>query len=206
MELTELQAMWQQYDKTLSENTKINKVVLKQILISKSEKRINWEKFKASVKGEKKEFREIYLVLPIVFVLLLLVPNIHFRPSIDFYIGSFLFGAVFTLIYYWSVRYYLLISKVDFSNSITLILRNVKQLEKYKIKLKRLGYILMPVGITGIFLMGDFPFFSKESLLPISLIVLVMVVSIYFTFKDSVFEQFRKLDNEIDELKKNEIE
>ena len=196
MELIELQAMWQQYDKTLSENTKINKEVLKQILILKPEKRLNWEKLKASVN----------LILPIALILLLLIPNIYFRSSIDFFIGSFMFGVVFTLIYYWSVRYYLLIRKIDFSNSVTLIKRNIKQLEKYKIKLKKLGYILMPFGLIGIFLMGNFSFFSRESILPISLIILVMIISIYFTFKYSISEQFRKLDNEIEELEKLEIE
>jgi hypothetical protein len=196
MEFTDLQAMWLKQDKILSENTKINKEILKRILIAKPEKRINWEKIKASVN----------LTLPIALILLILVPNIHFRSTIDFYIGSFMFGTVFIFIYFWSVRYYLLISKIDFSNSITLIKRNIKLLEKYKIKIKRLGYILMPFGIIGVFIMGDFPFFSRVSILPISLMVLVMILSIYFTFKYSIFEQFRKLDKEIDELEKLEIE
>ncbi len=196
MELIELQAIWQQYDKSLSENTKINKEVLKRILISKPEKRINWEKTKTGVN----------LILPIALILLILVPNIHYRSSIDFYIGIFMFGIVSTVIYYWSVKYYILISKIDFSSSITLIKKNIKQLEKYKIKLKRLGYILMPFGIIGIFLMSKFPFFSKNSILPFSLIIAVMIVSIYYTFKYSIFEQFRKLDREIEELEKLEIE
>lgn len=196
MELIELQAMWQKYDKDLSENTKINKEVLKRILISKPEKRINWEKIKAG----------IYLILPIVLILLILVPNIQYRPSIDFYIGIFMFGMVSTLIYYWSVRYFILINKIDFSSSIMFIKKNIKLLEKYKIKLKRLGYMLMPLGLIGIFLMGKFPFFSKESILPIFLIILVMIVSIYYTFKYSIFEQFRKLDREIEELEKLELE
>jgi amino acid transporter len=196
MEFTDLQAIWLRYDESLSENTKINKEILKKILIAKPEKRINWEKIKASVN----------LTLPIALILLILVPNIHFRSSIDFYIGSFMFGAVFAFIYYWSVRYYLLINKIDFSNSITLIKRNIKQVEKYKIKINRLGYTLMPFGIIGVFIMGDFPFFSRESILPIFLIVLVMILSMYFTFKYSVFEQFRKLDREIDELEKLETE
>jgi hypothetical protein len=196
MELIELQAMWQQYDKNLSENTKINKEVLKRILISKPEKRINWEKIKAGVN----------LILPIALILLILVPNIQYRSSLDFYIGIFMFGIISITIYYWSVRYYILVSKIDFSSSITLIKKNIKKLEKYKIKLKRLGYILMPFGLIGIFLLGKFPIFSKESILPISLIIMVMIVSIYYTFRYSIFEQFRKLDREIDELERLELE
>ncbi|HKL71016.1 MAG TPA: hypothetical protein VJ855_00050, partial [Marinilabiliaceae bacterium] len=76
----------------------------------------------------------------------------------------------------------------------------VKQIEKYKIKLNKLGYILMPFGIIGIFLMGNFPLFSESSILPISLIIIVMVVSIFYTFKYSISEQFKKLNMEIEEI------
>lgn len=196
MDLLELKAMWQQYDKNLSENTKINKEILKHILISKPEKRIDLEKIKAVVN----------LILPIVLIFMILIPNIQFRFAIDFYIGISMFGVVSTLIYYWSVRYYILIRRIDFSSPITLIKMNIKRIEKYKIKLKKFGYILMPLGLIGIFLMSKYPFFSKESVLPISLIILVMIVSVYYTFKYSIFEQFRKLNKDIEELEKLEIE
>lgn len=196
MELVELQAIWQQYDKNILESTKINKEVLKRILISKPEKRLNWEKIKAGFS----------LILPIVLVFLILVPNIKYRLSIDFYVGVFMFGLVFSVLYYWSVRYYLLIGRIDFSSSVTLIKKNIKQLEKYKIKLKRLGFIIMPFGLIGIYLLGEFPVFSKDSILPISLIILVMIISIYYTFKYSIFEQFKILNREIEEVEKLEKE
>jgi hypothetical protein len=196
MELSELQAIWQQHDKNLIENTKINKEVLKRILISKPEKRLNREKINAVFN----------LILPIALILLILVPNIHYRPTIEFYTGIFLFGAVSSALYYWSVRYYILIDRIDFSNSVTMIKKNIKQLEKYKIKLKRFGYLLMPFGIIGIFLMCKFPFFSINSILPFSIIIAVMIASIYFTFKYSIYKQFRLLNKEIEELEKLEIE
>jgi hypothetical protein len=64
----------------------------------------------------------------------------------------------------------------------------------------------MPFGLTGIFLLGEFPIFSKDSILPISLIILVMIISIYYTFKYSIFEQFRILNREIEEVEKLEKE
>ena len=85
-------------------------------------------------------------------------------------------------------------------------IRVIKKFEKYKIKLKKLGYVLMPFGITGIFLMGKIPLFSTESILPVTLIVLVMIVSIYYTFKYSIFEQFQKLNSEIKALEELETE
>lgn len=190
MELIELQAIWQQHNKNLLETTKINKEVLKRILISKPEKRISWEKIKAGFN----------LILPIALILLILIPNIQFRSSVDFYVGALMFTIIISTNYYWSIRYFILIRKVNFSNTITTIKKQVKQIEKYKIKLNKLGYILMPFGIIGIFLMGNFPLFSESSILPISLIIIVMVVSIFYTFKYSISEQFKKLNMEIEEI------
>jgi hypothetical protein len=196
MELLELQAMWQQYDKNLMENKKINKEILKQILISKPEKRMNREKIKAG----------ITIILPVVLIIFILVPNIQYCASIEFYAGISMFGIVTSVIYYWSVKYYLLLGKIDFSQPITFIKKNMKQLETYKIKLKRIGFMLMPIGIIGIFLMSKFPFFSMDSILPISLIVLVMIMSIYYTFKYSIIKQFGILNKEIEEIEKLEKE
>ncbi len=196
MELLELQDIWQQYDRKLSENTRINREILRRILIAKPEKKLSWEKIKAGFN----------LILPIVLILVILVPNIKYQATIDFHVGIFMFGIVSLLLYYWSVRYYFLIGKIDLSDSITLIKKNLKQLEKYKIKLTKFGYILMPFGIIGIFLMGKFPIFSMNSLLPISLIILVMIISIYYTFKYSIFERFKKLNMEIAEIEKLEKE
>jgi ABC-type multidrug transport system fused ATPase/permease subunit len=194
MELNELQAIWQRYDNDLKENTRMNKEVLRHILISKPQKRLTGEKIKAGVN----------LILPVVLVLLVLLPNVQYRASVEFFGGALMFGTVFSVIYYWSVRYYLLIGKVDFSEPVTVIKKNAKHLEKYKIKLKRIGYILMAPGITGIFLMGGFPLFSRESIVPVSLIVFVMAASIYLTFRYSIVEQFRKLNREIAALEQLE--
>jgi hypothetical protein len=196
MELVELQNIWQEYDKKLSDNIHFNKEILRRMLISNPEKKLNWLKIKAGFS----------LVLPIVGILFILVPNIKYRDALDFYVGFFFFGFVTILTYYWSIRYYMLIGKIDFANPITLIKMNIKKLEKCKLSLTRLSYILMPFGIIGIFLMAKFPILSKNSLLPISLIIMVMGISIYYTFKYSIFERFRKLNMEIDEIEKLEKE
>jgi hypothetical protein len=196
MELTELQAIWQQYDRNLKENTQINKEILKQFLILKPRKRLRWEKMKAGFN----------LILPVVLILLVLVPNTLYRASIDFYAGVLMFGIVSSILYYWAIKYYFLIGKIEFSNPITSIKKNIKQLETYKFKLKKIGFILMPFGITGIFLMAGIPFFTKEFILPLSLIILVIAISVYYTFKYSVFEQFRMLNKELEEVEKLEKE
>jgi len=194
MELIELQNIWQQYDKKISENMTLNKEILRRMLQSKPEKRITWIKLKAGFK----------LILPIVIISVMMIPNLVFRNEISFYTGILLFGGFALITYYWAIRYYLLINKVDFNNPVTLIKKDIKQVEKYKIKVTKFSYIFAPFGLTGVFLMANIPILSKHSLLPISLIILVFLFSIYITFKFSIFERFAKINKEIEEIEKLE--
>jgi hypothetical protein len=196
MELTELQNIWQQYDKKLSENTRLNKGILKMMLKSKPEKRVTWIKLKAAFN----------LILPIVLILGILVPRVEFRNETSFYIGFLLFGPFALLTYYWAIRYYLLITKIDFNQSITTIKKNIKEVEKYKIKITKFGYNFVPFAMTGVFLIANIPILSKHSILPISLIISVFIISAYITIKYSIFERFKTINREIEEIEQLEKE
>jgi hypothetical protein len=196
MELIELQNIWQQYDKKLSENTRLNKEILKMMLKSKPEKRVTWIKLKAAFN----------LILPIVLILGILVPRVEFRNETSFYIGFLLFGPFALLTYYWAIRYYLLITKIDFNQSITTIKKNIKEVEKYKIKITKFGYNFVPFAMTGVFLIANIPILSKHSILPISLIISVFIISAYITIKYSFFERFKTINREIEEIEQLEKE
>ena len=196
MELIELQNIWQQYDKKLSENTRLNKEILKMMLKSKPEKRVTWIKLKAAFN----------LILPIVLILGILVPRVEFRNETSFYIGFLLFGPFALLTYYWAIRYYLLITKIDFNQSITTIKKNIKEVEKYKIKITKFGYNFVPFAMTGVFLIANIPILSKHSILPISLIISVFIISAYITIKYSIVERFKTINREIEEIEQLEKE
>ena len=55
-------------------------------------------------------------------------------------------------------------------------------------------------------MIANIPILSKHSFLPISLIISVFIISIYVTFKYSIFERFKKLNMEIDEIEQLEKE
>jgi len=196
MELIELQNIWGQYEKKLSDSTRLNKEILRRMLISKPEKRLNWIKIKAGIN----------LILPIVAITLILIPHIQIRSTIDFYLGLALFTAFSLTTYIWAIRYYLLICKIDFSEPILAIKKEIAELEKYKIMITKAGYIFVPFAIIGIFLMAQIPFFSLNSILPFTLILLVMITSIYYTFKYSIYDRFKKLNKEIKEIEELEKE
>jgi len=199
MELSELQNIWQDYDKKISQNTRLNKEILRLMLISKPRRRLNWIKIRA-----------VYSILsPLIFVIALLVLNVQFYISISFYIGLALFLPVYTITYIWDIKYFKLIRKIDFSMPVLTLKKDITQLEKYKIKKTRIRYMLMPFAIAGFLLMIIHSMnFSLNfvSIIPLLLIILVFLSSMYITFKYSIYERFKKLNKDIDEIERLEKE
>jgi hypothetical protein len=199
MELTELQNIWQEFDKKISENTRLNKEILRIILLEKPKRRLNWIRIKAG----------IWLFSPALFVFLILILNVQFNISTRFFIGLGLFLPVFIITYIWDIKYFTLIRGIDFTMPVLSIKKVIAELEMYKIKTTKIRYLLMPFAITGFLLMiiqkitFSFSFFS---ILPLLLVVLVFFLSMYFTFKYSIYERFIKLNKDIDEIEHLEQE
>jgi len=193
MELLELQNIWQEYDKKISENTRLNKEILRLMLLSKPQRRLNWTKINAGLN----------ILSPILFVALLLILDVQFYVSTNFYIGLGLFLPIYAITYIWDIRYFMLIRNVDLSIPVLSIKKAIAELEKYKIKTTRIKYLLMPVAMVGFLLMIIQKItisFNFISFIPLLLIILVFISSIYFTFKYSIYERFKKLNNEIEEI------
>lgn len=199
MELTELQNIWQEYDKKISENTRINKEILRLILLEKPQRRLNWIKIKAG----------LWIFSPVLFVSLILILNVQFNISTRFFIGLGLFLPVYIITYIWDIRYFKLIRGFDFAMPVLSIRKVITELEKYKIKTTKIRYLLMPLAMAGFLLMiiHKITFsFDFLSILPLLLIVLVFFSSMYFTFKYSIYERFIKLNKDIDEIEQLEQE
>jgi hypothetical protein len=193
MELSELQNLWTKQDETLRENIRLNREILRLLLQRKPEKRIRWIKI-----------HSIYeLILPLI-LLPIVIPQMEFRNDTSFYIGALLFGSFCTITYIWTVNYFLKVMKIDFSSPIIALKKQIAALEKSKLRTTRLGYVFAPVVMVGIFLLGGFHIYKVTfySMLPLFLIVIVFSISVYVTFKYSIFERFRKLNREISDLEK----
>jgi hypothetical protein len=193
MELLQLENIWQEYDKKITDNTRINKEILRRILISKPERRLNWIKIKAGFN----------VLSPVIFISLILILDVQFHFKTNFYIGLTLFLPLYIITYIWDIKYFKLIRNIDFTMSVLSIKKLIAELEKYKIKTTRIKYLLMPFGMIGFFLMiiQKITFqFDFLSIIPILLIILVFILSFYFTFKYSIYGVFKRLNNEIDEI------
>ena len=199
MELSELQNIWQEYEKKISQNTRLNKEILRFMLLSKPRRRLNWIRIRAGIS----------IFSPIIFVTVLLVLKVPFNIGLSFYIGLAMFLPVYTITYIWDIEYFKLIRKIDFSMPVLTLKKEIAQLEKYKIKKTQIRYILMPFAMAGFLLMiihsMNFSF-NFVSMIPLILMILVFLSSMYITFKYSIYERFKKLNKDIDEIERLEKE
>lgn len=193
MELNELQSLWTKQDETMKENIRLNREILRHLLQQKPERRISWIKFQSIFN----------LILPLIILPIFLL-QIKFRNEPSFYIGALLFGSFCILTYTWAIRHFLMVMKIDFSNQIVLLKKQIAELEKSKLKTTKIGYLLVPVALTGIWLTAGFRIheISFHSMLPLILILIVFASSVYITFKYSIFERYKRLNQEITEMEK----
>ncbi len=197
MEITELQNIWRDYDRKISENTRLNKEILKRMLLAKPQKRLNWIKIKAG----------LWIFSPLLFVAFILILDVQFEISARFFIGLVMFLPVYIINYIWDIRYFRLINRVDFTITVLSLKKVIAEIEKYRLKTTKIRYLLMPLAMTGFLLMIIHRITIKPdflTLLPLFLIVLVFFSSMYFTFRYSIYEPYRRLNKEIEEIEQLE--
>lgn len=195
MELSELENIWKECDRKMAYNNRINRDILRKILLNKPEKTISWMKIRSI----------LALLSPLVFFVWLGFTNFQFHTTIRFYIGIGLFLPVYLVTYVGEIRYYFKIRDIDLSGPTLNIKKKIAALEKVQIKLTKIRYMLMPIAALGVFLIFFHRFnMNMDFFSFIFLLFAVLILSAYYRFKYSIRERFRVLNKEIEEI--NQIE
>lgn len=196
MELFELKNIWQQYDEKVAENIHLNKKILKKMVITKTEKRLNRIKIETVVR----------LIVSILLIPLGVIPNIQYSNSVSFYFGMSMFTGLFIFAGIFRIKYFLMTDKIDFSNSVSSIRKNILELEKYHLKMIHSGLLVLPFAAISIFLICKIPLIDYGTLIPLLLVIIIFIVSYLYKTKHSFSERLKKLSIEIDELEELEKE
>ncbi len=196
MELDELRSIWSQHEQKLVESTRINQVLLRKLLIANTEKRIDWMKIR-TLAG---------LILPLIGIVFIVAPRIEFSFKFDVVLGIALFGSLSILTYIWAIRVYLLIERLNFNESVLSVSKQLKLVEKYKLKITKHSLILAPFMIIGVFLSAGIPFLSAKMIPFYALMVIVFLVSTYIRTKHGLVAQLRKIDTDLEEILKLELD
>lgn len=154
------------------------------------------------------KFWSVYRLFdPLILLLIVAFANFRFTDGNRFYVGLSLFTISYVVFYITNVKYYLLIREINFSDKILILKKKIAELEKLKLRITQIRYIFMPFAIISAFLL----LFKKiemnpDSLIFLGLIILVYLCSLYYAFKYSVSERFKKLNKEIDDVENLEKE
>ena len=196
MELEEFNTIWAQHEKMLVENTVLNKQVLRKLLTVNTGRRIDWLKFRSLVA----------VILPLPLYAIIVIPRIQFTFDLDVVIGFILFASISVITYIWAIKLYLQIERLNLNGPITTVSKQLKLVEKYKLKMTRNGYILAPLMIVGIFLSAGMPFLSAKMIPFYALMIVVFFISLYVRSKHGLMAQIRKIDKEVEEISELELD
>jgi hypothetical protein len=196
MEIDEIKTIWTQHEKVLVENTKMNKELLKKLLLVNAEKRIDWLKIKSLVG----------LILPLIGIIFIAIPRIQFTFETDVVIGIVLFVSLSAITYIWAIKLYLRIERLNPNGPITTVSKQLKLVEKYKMRNTKYGLMLAPIIIIGVFLSVGMPFLSAKMIPFYALMVVVFLISTYIRTKHGLVAQVRKIDRDIEEISKLEMD
>lgn len=197
MELLDLENIWKECDRKIADNNRINREILRKMLLNKPEKTINWMKIKSM----------LTLFSPLILLVWVAVTNYQFHITMWFYLGLVLFVPLYIVTYIWELKYYFKVRDIDLSDKTLNIKKKIAALEKYKIKLTQIRYMIMPIAVVGIFLIFFHTFrINTDFIILILLIITVAVASAYYRFKYSIRERFRILNKELEEIERMENE
>lgn len=189
-----MENIWKEFDKKITENTRINREILKRILLSKPKRRFNWIIFHAMFK----------IAAPYIIIILYLVSDIRFQVSARFYIGLTIFLTLVIIAHVWDIKYLTLIRQVDFAMPVLSIKKIIAEIEKLKIYITKVTMLLSPIALGAFLLMiirdGLIISLDVASILLLLMIVMGYFLSIYFVLKSPIFSQIKKLNREIDEI------
>ncbi len=192
MEIYELQNIWEGIDRKITESSKLNKEILRKMLVEKPKQRLNKIRLQSY-------FKIIlpFVVLPVFFLI------IEKRTDFQFIIGTVMYCS---LVIYAMISEFIFLkksNKIDFSKPVISLSKDIAELKKGKLTNTRLRYLLSPIGATGVLLMAfknTGNIISQETFLFFGLVLIVFFLSVLYTFRIAIKNQFQKLNEEISEL------
>jgi hypothetical protein len=187
METNEIMHMWNQHENMLLANARVNRQILRKLLVAHAGKRLDWLKIK-TLAG---------LILPFMLLILVVIPRLEFTLEIDRVIGYLFFVPTYVIAYIWAIRLYLLIEKLNFKDPLLVVSRQLRLVERYKLRIKRFNLMLAPLMIIGIFLSAGMPVFSVRMIPFYVLCVISFLIGQYIRSRYGLVAQISRIDEEI---------
>ena len=193
MEYKDLEVLWKQYDEKLSRLEKINKVLVKNTLLQKPQKKLKWL-----------EFSSLYSLIALPGILLIALHPQFKTENIDliFIIGCVLMLTVVLYLCIKNLKSYLILKKMDLSSDSAIqSLGKITKLKKIAENFGKYVFIYYPAVYLGGILIGWKSFvFTTNTILFLSIFFLITYY-LNICGVGKYKERYNKLEKDIIELK-----
>jgi len=189
MNISNLQDLWNAYDSKLAETTKINKRILREILIKKPVKTINWLRIKT-----------FFQLTATVLVIILFISKVKLRDSgIELYSGIILLSVIVLGSYLRTIQYYLMLKTLSFSSSALVLKEQIIHIKKHKLSTIKYGFLLTPLSVFALMLIIPIKLSQISFSIPALITVLVYVIACIYKWS-SLNKEFFKINLELKKL------
>lgn len=188
MDYNEFQLLWSQMGNDASNNSDIKKSVRK-ILEKKHQKKWNLYVWKAW-------YQLLFLVIIVTALIYMLFFYLKIDHTTPFWVGFSILIPIYGLTFYLNITYTLRLAKINYSEPLFKIKREICKLETFKIKWTIGGWFLSIITLIGFYIM------VPHRIEPIAwaLIIIVVTGQSIYNYKKDTKERYKKLQMEIKEM------
>lgn len=197
MEIEELKKYWKKEDKRIAESVKVNK-------------NISHEKLRSSFKRIKVR-RLIFLILPYIYIPLIFVfivlPHLKNDGSVSFYLSFAFFSMSLIISYVVNLYYYIRLLKIDYTESVLQIQKEILGIEIFERKFHITSYFLVPfVLLAALRMFGSITALNQTTIVFILLTIVFTIIGYFIKVKIMLPREYHKIKSYLDEIEKTENE
>ena len=193
MEYEELKSMWEKYVNNLDNLEKMNKKLIKETLLIKPQRKLNWHKY-----------RNIYGLIMLPAVLIIALHPFFKAENLDlrFFIGCILVLGVAIYISFMNIRSYSILKRINLdSDTVIMSASKVAEYKKLYNNVWKHAIIYYPIGYAGTLLIAwkSFNFNTKTI---VFIVVLFLITYIHNIIGPKIYrKRIQRLETDIIELK-----
>lgn len=191
MEIEELRHYWKKEDKRITESVKVNK-------------NVSHEKLRSSFNRIKVK-RLIFLVLPCIYIplifALIIFPHLKNDGSVWFYLSVIFFSMFIIISYAINIYYYIRLLKVDCTESVLQIQKEILRLEIFGKKWHITSYFIVPfVLLATLRMFGRLITLDQTTIIFILLTAVFVIIGYIVKVKVMLPKEYHKVKSYLDEI------
>jgi len=193
MEYDELKSMWEKYDNKLDNLERLNKKLIRETLLKKPKRKLNWHKFQS-----------IYGLIAVPVILIIAMhPNFkHYNISFIFLLGCILTFGCILYISLLNLKGYLILKQIDLDSDT--VIESALKITKFKnLHNSRWKHAILyyPILFIGVILIAwhNFKFDSKTILFLSVLFIITYVINIIAPKMNK--DRIARLETDVNNLK-----